>query len=115
MTVEPTRPALAAHYEPLINGEFRSLATESFPALDAATGRQLATLTRGRAAEIDAAVAAARAARDDRRRGGRAVGLPQPQPVLRRAPVGVRLFAERGAAPGLTGRRSLLWQVRRPR
>ena len=47
MTDEPTAPALAAHYEPLINGEFRSLATESFPAVDAATGPQLATITRG--------------------------------------------------------------------
>jgi AraC-like DNA-binding protein len=62
VTVEPTGPALAAHYEPLINGEFRSLTSESFPAVDAATGRRLATITRGGAAEVDAAVAAARAA-----------------------------------------------------
>jgi aldehyde dehydrogenase (NAD+) len=62
VTVEPTGPALAAHYEPLINGEFRSLTSESFPAVDAATGRRLATITRGGAAEVDAAVAAARVA-----------------------------------------------------
>ncbi|MEU4668112.1 aldehyde dehydrogenase family protein [Amycolatopsis sp. NPDC023774] len=62
MTVEQLEPALAAHYEPLINGEFRSISTEHFPAVDAATGAQLATITRGGAADVDAAVAAARAA-----------------------------------------------------
>ncbi|WIX77851.1 aldehyde dehydrogenase family protein [Amycolatopsis carbonis] len=62
MTVDQLEPALAAHYEPLINGEFRSISTETFPAVDAATGARLATITRGGAADVDAAVAAARAA-----------------------------------------------------
>jgi acyl-CoA reductase-like NAD-dependent aldehyde dehydrogenase len=50
------------HYEPLIGGERRSFTDETFPAVDAATGRQIATLTRSGKAEIDAAVAAAKAA-----------------------------------------------------
>lgn len=53
---------LAQHYEPLIGGTFRSLSSATFPAVDATTGRTLATFTRSGKAEIDAAVAAAQAA-----------------------------------------------------
>lgn len=60
MTVDLIAPS--THYEPLIGGERRSFTDETFPAVDAATGRQVATLTRSGKAEIDAAVAAAKAA-----------------------------------------------------
>ncbi|MGP4015023.1 aldehyde dehydrogenase family protein [Saccharopolyspora sp. 5N708] len=53
---------LASHYAPLINGEFRSHTDETFDAVDASTGERLATITRSGKADIDAAVAAAKAA-----------------------------------------------------
>lgn len=49
----------------LIGGDFRDAAAgERFPVLDPSTGEPFAELARGRTADIDAAVAAARAARD---------------------------------------------------
>ncbi len=54
--------SLEAHYQPLINGEFKAFTAETFPAVNAATGERLADLTRSGSAEIDAAVAAAKAA-----------------------------------------------------
>ncbi|SMD26361.1 aldehyde dehydrogenase family protein [Kibdelosporangium aridum] len=51
-----------SHYLPLINGEFTAFTDETFPATEAATGKQLATITRSGKAEIDAAVTAAKAA-----------------------------------------------------
>ncbi|UOZ03457.1 aldehyde dehydrogenase [Amycolatopsis sp. WQ 127309] len=53
---------LQSHYPPLIGGKFRAITDASFPAVDAATGEQLATISRGGKAEVDAAVAAAKAA-----------------------------------------------------
>ncbi|TXC99919.1 aldehyde dehydrogenase family protein [Streptomyces sp. ISID311] len=52
----------ADHYEPLIGGERTSLSDQSFDAVNAATGARLATITRGGAADVNAAVAAAKAA-----------------------------------------------------
>ncbi|MFD4669766.1 aldehyde dehydrogenase family protein [Lentzea sp. NPDC058450] len=49
-------------YPPLINGEFKAVTAETFPAVNAATGEHLADLTASGQAEIDAAVAAAKAA-----------------------------------------------------
>ncbi|MBV2355432.1 aldehyde dehydrogenase family protein [Streptomyces sp. J2-1] len=51
-----------SHYLPLINGEFTAFTEETFPATDATTGERLAVITRSGAAEVDAAVAAAKAA-----------------------------------------------------
>ncbi|GGO99485.1 aldehyde dehydrogenase family protein [Wenjunlia tyrosinilytica] len=51
-----------SHYLPLINGRFTAFSEETFPASNAATGEELATITRSGKAEVDAAVAAAKAA-----------------------------------------------------
>ncbi|MEV5177857.1 aldehyde dehydrogenase family protein [Streptomyces flaveolus] len=51
-----------SHYLPLIDGEFTAFTDETFPAIDATTGEQLAVITRSGKAEVDAAVAAAKAA-----------------------------------------------------
>jgi len=53
---------LEKHYAPLIGGEFRDSAVETFDAVDATTGEHLATITRSGKAEVDAAVAAAKKA-----------------------------------------------------
>jgi aldehyde dehydrogenase (NAD+) len=53
---------LADHYEPLIGGKRVSISTETFDAVNAATGARLATITRGGPADINAAVAAAKSA-----------------------------------------------------
>jgi aldehyde dehydrogenase (NAD+) len=51
-----------ARYSCLVGGEERSVSGETFPAVDASTGEHLADLTRGGEADVDAAVAAAKAA-----------------------------------------------------
>src|SRR5690348_15264888 len=53
---------LKTHYEPLVGGAYLSLTDDSFPAVDATTGRTLATITRSGKAEVNRAVAAAKAA-----------------------------------------------------
>lgn len=55
-------PKLEQHYAAFINGTFRASGGPSFPAINAATGEQLATVARCGAQEINDAVIAARAA-----------------------------------------------------
>jgi aldehyde dehydrogenase (NAD+) len=61
----PARAWLAAHgarFGHYINGTFTAVDGESFPVQDPSTGREIATVAQGSAADVDAAVTAARAA-----------------------------------------------------
>ena len=49
-------------YQPLVDGEFHHRTSETFPAINAATGEHLADLARGDRTVVDQAVAAAKAA-----------------------------------------------------
>lgn len=53
---------LQTHYEPLIGGTFRSITSETFPAINPSTGDVLAVITRSGKEEVNAAVAAAKTA-----------------------------------------------------
>ena len=53
---------LREHYGPFINNEFLDTKGQTFPALNAGTGAQLATLARAGKTEIDLAVLAAQQA-----------------------------------------------------
>lgn len=55
-------PRLQEHYQPLINGKFSSASSQTMPATSASTGEHLATITRCGKEDVDAAVAAAKAA-----------------------------------------------------
>lgn len=55
-------PGLLDSYGAFINNDFRAIAGDTFPAVDAGTGAHLADIARCGAAEVDEAVAAAKAA-----------------------------------------------------
>ncbi|GAA3593326.1 aldehyde dehydrogenase family protein [Klugiella xanthotipulae] len=62
MTTTSSALGLQSHYDSLIDGRFQSAATAAFEAVNAATGEVLATISRGGAEDINAAVAAAKRA-----------------------------------------------------